>query len=168
MVLDSWPSEFFLRKAGIGCPHCVEGRPPETPHGIRYFEGASADGYLQRTAPTRGYSVVIFRERHVGDMHSMTTDELTRFWSDVATVSRAIERVFAPVHLNLQLLGNAVPHVHVHVVPRYEPDPAPSMPLPAAAWTEAQRVGDDELAAQIAALRDAVADRGPGLRGGPS
>jgi diadenosine tetraphosphate (Ap4A) HIT family hydrolase len=29
-----------------------------------------------------------------------------------------IERVFAPCHMNYQLLGNIVPHLHVHLVTR--------------------------------------------------
>jgi diadenosine tetraphosphate (Ap4A) HIT family hydrolase len=32
--------------------------------------------------------------------------------------------------MNYQLLGNLVPHLHVHVVPRYLDDPAPGKPMP--------------------------------------
>jgi diadenosine tetraphosphate (Ap4A) HIT family hydrolase len=32
--------------------------------------------------------------------------------------------------MNYQLLGNLVPHLHVHLVPRYLDDPAPGKPLP--------------------------------------
>ncbi len=31
--------------------------------------------------------------------------------------------------MNFQLLGNAVPHLHCHILPRYYGDPAPSPPL---------------------------------------
>jgi diadenosine tetraphosphate (Ap4A) HIT family hydrolase len=31
--------------------------------------------------------------------------------------------------MNVQILGNAVPHLHAHLVPRYYGDPAPSRPL---------------------------------------
>ncbi|MFT3855516.1 MAG: HIT family protein [Ilumatobacteraceae bacterium] len=150
--MSNWPAAFFDRRAGVGCPHCIEGRPSETEHGARFYEGRSSDGYLQRSAPTPGYSVVIFRERHVADLQSMNVDELTRFWSEVAIVSRAIGQVFQPVHLNVQLLGNAVPHVHVHLVARYDPDPAPCQPLPSAAWENAQNLGESELRAQLDAL----------------
>jgi diadenosine tetraphosphate (Ap4A) HIT family hydrolase len=44
-------------------------------------------------------------------------------------VASAVERHFRPVKLNYQLLGNAVPHLHTHLVPRYADDPAPGRPL---------------------------------------
>ncbi len=31
--------------------------------------------------------------------------------------------------MNYQILGNAVPHLHCHIVPRYFGDPAPGRPL---------------------------------------
>lgn len=31
--------------------------------------------------------------------------------------------------MNFQLLGNAVPHLHAHLVPRYYGDPALGMPI---------------------------------------
>jgi diadenosine tetraphosphate (Ap4A) HIT family hydrolase len=65
--------------------------------------------------------------------------------------------VYQPIHLNFQILGNQDPHVHVHIVPRYDPDPAPSMPLPAEAWANAQRLDDADLARQVEALRAALA-----------
>ncbi len=32
--------------------------------------------------------------------------------------------------INYQTLGNRTPHLHTHVTPRYEDDPAPGAPLP--------------------------------------
>jgi diadenosine tetraphosphate (Ap4A) HIT family hydrolase len=125
---------------------------------VRYFEGAVADAYLQRRAPARGYSVVVFRTRHVGDPQSMSADERGQFWSDVMTAARAIERVYEPIHLNFQILGNRDPHVHVHVVPRYNPDPAPSLPLPAAAWDTSHSLEGDELREAVVALSRAVCE----------
>jgi diadenosine tetraphosphate (Ap4A) HIT family hydrolase len=61
-----------------------------------------------------------------------------------------IEHVFAPCHMNYQLLGNSVPHLHVHLVPRYLDDPAPGMPLP---W-EPKPVAASEYDRQIQLLMD--------------
>ena len=153
--LHRWPDDFLAKKAGIGCPHCDHGRPAETPHGVRYFAGAISDGYLQRRGPTRGYSVVVFRGRHVGDPQSLTAAEHAAFWTEVSRVARAIEAVYRPIHLNFQILGNQDPHVHI--VPRYDPDPAPSMPLPAQAWELSHELSAADLAREVAALQQAVA-----------
>jgi diadenosine tetraphosphate (Ap4A) HIT family hydrolase len=68
-----------------------------------------------------------------------------------------IERVFSPCHMNYLLLGNIVPHLHVHVVPRYLNDPAPERPLP---W-EPREVPADDYSRQCQQLQ-AV---GAGLEG---
>lgn len=156
MDLHPWPDDFLAKKAGAGCPHCATGRAPETEHGVRYFAGAVSDAYLQRRGPTPGYSVVVFRGRHVGDPQSMTHAEHGEFWSEVSVVARAIETVYRPIHLNFQILGNQDPHVHVHIVPRFDPDPAPSQPLPAAAWEASRELDADELVREISALTNAL------------
>ena len=154
--LKPWPEDFARKKAGIGCPHCDHGRVEETSYGVRYFAGETADGYLQKSGPTPGYSVVVFRGRHVGSPQEMTPDEHATFWSEVGAVAAAIEAVYRPVHLNFQILGNQNPHVHVHIVARYDPDPAPSMPLPEAAWLKSERLEENELRRQIDQLRSAL------------
>lgn len=158
MELFNWPADFVAKKRGENCPQCESGRVAETEHGVRYFIGAVSDGYLQRRGPTPGYSVVIFRGRHVGDPQSMTAAEHAAFWSEIGIIARAIERVFAPIHLNFQILGNQDPHVHVHIVPRYDPDPAPSLPLPSAAWEASSTLSSADLEAQISSLDRAALD----------
>lgn len=156
MELRPWPDDFLRKKAGIDCPQCALGRADETEHGVRYYSGHVADGYLQRRGPTRGYSVVVFRGRHVGGPQAMTADEHASFWSEVGIVASAIAAVYQPIHFNFQILGNQDPHVHVHVVPRFDPDPAPSLPLPAVAWEKAANLSPEELSEQVVRLRDAL------------
>jgi diadenosine tetraphosphate (Ap4A) HIT family hydrolase len=86
----------------------------------------------------------------------MTPDEHAAFWSEVSTVAQAITAVFEPIHLNFQILGNQDPHVHVHIVPRFDPDPAPSLPLPAAAWENGRALSSEELMQQVDRLKDAL------------
>ena len=50
-------------------------------------------------------------------------------------VERAIRRILQPVKVNLASLGNQVPHVHWHVIPRYSNDA--HFPLPI--WAPRQR-----------------------------
>jgi diadenosine tetraphosphate (Ap4A) HIT family hydrolase len=58
----------------------------------------------------------------------------------VLSVGRAVQAVFSPIKVNYFLLGNTVPHLHTHVIPRYRDDPWPGGPLD---W-------NDIFAAQIA------------------
>ncbi len=91
----------------------------------------------------------------------MTSEEHAAFWSEVSNVARAIEDVYAPIHVNFQILGNQDPHVHVHIVPRYDPDQAPSLPVPTAAWEASRTIGDDEMREAVATLRNAVSSESP-------
>lgn len=109
---------------------CAEGRPEQTPHGVRYFAGEVSDAYLVRADIQRGLSVVIWRGRHVAEPTELTTSECAAYAAEVLQVGRAIERAFAPLKMNYTLLGNAVPHLHAHVIPRYNDDPRPGWPFP--------------------------------------
>jgi diadenosine tetraphosphate (Ap4A) HIT family hydrolase len=49
--------------------------------------------------------------------------------SDVWLVERAVTRVFQPDHVNLETLGNTVPHLHTAIIPRYRSDPRWGHPI---------------------------------------
>jgi hypothetical protein len=49
--------------------------------------------------------------------------------------------------------GNAVPHVHTHIVPRYPDDPAPGRPLSDEVFRNAPSLAGGDLADQVTRLR---------------
>ena len=55
------------------------------------------------------------------------------------------------VKMNYDILGNSLPHLHAHVIPRYADDPKPGWPFPFP--DEQPPIPGDELAADVAALR---------------
>jgi len=150
-----WPERFYALKRGDGCPLCAEGRPDETRHGIRFFAGDVTDAYLHRGGVQRGLSHVYFRGRHVVEPTELTADESTRFWEELLVAAAAIEAVFAPVKLNYDILGNSVPHLHVHLVPRYAQDPRPEWPFPFPEEAPPP-FPDDSVRADAQRLRDAA------------
>lgn len=125
-----WPEEFYELRRGEGCPMCAQGRPEETEHGARFLAGDVSDAYLQKADIQRGYSVVVWRGRHVAEPTELSDDETTAYWLEVLRAGKAIESVLGPVKLNYDLLGNSLPHLHTHVVPRYADDPRPGWPFP--------------------------------------
>ena len=46
------------------------------------------------------------------------------------TVARALTSFYRPLKMNYQTLGNTVPHLHTHLLPRFVDDPAPGRPFP--------------------------------------
>jgi diadenosine tetraphosphate (Ap4A) HIT family hydrolase len=151
-----WPARFYEYRRGIGCPLCAEGRPQETQDGVRFFAGEVADTYLRRPAIQRGLSVVIWRGRHVTEPTELSDSEAAAYWRELLRVGRAIERVMKPVKLNYDILGNSVPHLHTHIVPRYREDPRPLWPFPFPD-PEPEAMADSVLQAEVEALRRASA-----------
>ena len=109
---------------------CDQGRPAETPYGVRFFAGEVSDAYLQRAGIQRGYTVVIWRGRHVAEPTELEPEEASSYWLELLRVGRALEEHFEPVKLNYDVLGNSLPHLHTHVIPRYADDPRPGWPFP--------------------------------------
>ena len=65
---------------------CSEGRPEETQFGARIFAGEVSDAYLQRADIQRGYTISIWRGRHVAEPTELTRDEAAAYWLEVCTL----------------------------------------------------------------------------------
>ena len=150
-----WPQEFYAWRRGEGCPSCEEGRPDEAPWGVRFFAGTVCDAYLVRADIQRGLSLVIWRGRHVTEPTQLTDAEAGAYGREVLHVGRTLEEVLQPVKLNYDLLGNSVPHLHTHIVPRYADDPRPGWPFPFPD-PEPAAMPDERLLPDVEALRRAL------------
>jgi diadenosine tetraphosphate (Ap4A) HIT family hydrolase len=153
-----WPQSFYQRRRGIGCRLCEEGRPETTNDGVRFHPGEVSDAYLRRTNIQRGLTVVVWRGRHVAEPTELSDEEATRYWREVLRVGRALEDVLQPIKLNYNLLGNSMPHLHVHIVPRYADDPRPGWPFPFPE-EEPPHIAHDDLQRDVDALRLAIEAR---------
>ncbi len=147
-----WTDSFYAFRRGEGCEMCLEGRPDETPWGVRFFAGEVCDAYLQKAAVQRGYSIAIWRGRHVAEPTELERGEAAAYWLEVLQVGRALEHHLRPVKLNYELLGNSLPHLHTHVLPRYADDPRPGWPFPFPEEDPAPHP-EHEFRADVAALR---------------
>ena len=85
---------------------------------------------LQRRDIQHGYTIVIWRGRHVVEPTELAAEEAAAYWLEGLHVGRALEAHLRPVKMNYDLLGNSLPHLHAHVLPRYADDPRPGWPLP--------------------------------------
>jgi diadenosine tetraphosphate (Ap4A) HIT family hydrolase len=143
----TWPEDWDSRKRGDSCPFCADLSERS------FYSGRISEALLERNAIAKGHAAVVFRGRHVASFTDLAAGDLEDYWKDVQSVARMLERVFRPCHMNYMLLGNIVPHLHVHVVPRYLDDAAPERPLP---WTPSE-IPANLYASQIEQLKEASA-----------
>ena len=100
-----WPKSFYELKRGEGCPMCSQGRPEETEYGARFFAGEVSDAYLQKENLQRGYTVVIWRGRHVAEPTELSEEEAAQYWLELLEAGRRLELHLQPVKLNYDILG---------------------------------------------------------------
>jgi diadenosine tetraphosphate (Ap4A) HIT family hydrolase len=87
--------------------------------------------YLAKNQTYRGQCSLIFDLRHAARPDQLSTDEWMGFCADLYAAQRAVVSVTRPDHVNIESLGNVVPHLHWHVIPRYVGDARWGMPI----WT---------------------------------
>jgi len=109
---------------------CNSQRTESDQHGIRIYASDLVDAVLQRANIQRGYTLGIWRGRHVVEPYELNKDEAASYWLDVLNVARALAVYYKPLKMNYETLGNTVPHLHTHLSPRFVKVPAPGRPFP--------------------------------------
>jgi len=75
--------------------------------------------------------------QHVAEMSSLAHGDARHLMDVVLATERAVRYVVHPDKINLASLGNLVPHLHWHVIPRWKDDSHFPEPI----WAAAQRTG---------------------------
>lgn len=101
-----------------------------------------------------GFCRVIL-ERHMREMTDLSAPERARLMEAVFAAEAALREVLAPDKINLASLGNVVPHLHWHVVPRYRDDPHFPRPI----WAEPCRRAPERSAPDAGRLAQVLRQR---------
>jgi diadenosine tetraphosphate (Ap4A) HIT family hydrolase len=80
---------------------------------------------------------VVTLHSHATELSDLSPAVRHAFADDVSTAARAIKLAVNAFKMNYEILGNADPHVHCHLIPRQLDEPKPKVP----AWLhpEAQK-----------------------------
>lgn len=81
-----------------------------------------------------GFCRIVWKE-HVREMSDLSADDRGHLLDIVTATEAAVRAVVRPDKINLASLGNVVPHLHWHVIPRWADDSH----FPAPIWAAAQR-----------------------------
>jgi ATP-dependent Clp protease ATP-binding subunit ClpC len=117
-----------------GCPMCdpllsMEGDPAFITH------LSASDAVLSDNQGCRGWCVLIYRG-HAEHLAGLPDASQHALWDDVLRMAAAIRATLpntgaggGPPRINYECLGNLVPHIHWHVIPRHADDPEPTRPV---------------------------------------
>lgn len=107
------------------------------------------DGSEGRAFP--GYCRVIWRQ-HASEMSDLAIADRRHLANVVSAVETALRSLLRPDKINLASLGNVVPHLHWHVIPRWRDDSH----FPGAIWAAALRPVTERPMPDDSALRAAI------------
>lgn len=88
---------------------------------ILLWRGQYCRVILVENAEYPGFCRVIWNE-HVKEMTDLMPQMRSELMDTVFAVESAVREVMQPDKINLASLGNVVPHLHWHVIPRYTDD----------------------------------------------
>ena len=151
MGLWSNPDAWTRARSEEHCGVCARGVPDDALAVLAScWVGMPEDG------PMRGYCFLMLK-RHAVELHDLPADQAAAFVRDAQAVSRAVQSVTGAVKMNYEIHGNTVPHLHMHVFPRYPGDPFEGAPInPRSIITPVYAPG--EYAAMRQRIHDALVD----------
>lgn len=151
--LRTWES----RVAGDDCPLDAP-RPASNEHWDLVAPLSVSSLYLAKNQTYRGQCQLVFDPRHVARVDQLSRQEWTALAADLYLAQQAVMVAAHPDHVNVESLGNVVPHLHWHIIPRYKDDPKWGEPV----WSTPldsmrdMRLADGDREALLAALRQAL------------
>jgi diadenosine tetraphosphate (Ap4A) HIT family hydrolase len=130
-MAQNWkPENWDTLMSSERCPLCdlIQTATPEDEHGIAVADLRFSRLSLAKNQYVPGYCVLMCH-RHVIEPYELTIDERMLFFDDLAVAGKALQVAFQADKMNYNILGNGVPHLHVHIIPRYFTDSAPHRPI---------------------------------------
>lgn len=153
--------------AEAGCFVCDKHRDTSglMPGGPLWANELVVVSHLSPLSPGRGgqpvYLGYLFVEprRHAPGLADLTDPEARAVGLWCSRVSRALKTVAGAEHVYAAVIGDGVPHLHVHLVARYPGTPREYWWQRVDEWPDASRGGETEIAAFVARLRTGLGEQ---------
>lgn len=112
----------------MSCPMC---RRWDAETELRIHEFTYSYLMLNRDQYFPGYCFLLSRD-HVTELFHLEPQVRQGLLEELNLAARVLADLFRPDKMNYELLGNQVPHMHWHLVPRFVEDPLWPRPI----WSE--------------------------------
>jgi len=95
---------------------------------------------------------------HVAEFSDLAAADRVHCMDAVVLVEQALRQHLSPTKVNIAALGNMVPHLHWHVIPRYKRDGRWGQPIwaPDVKTQPERKLADDDRGRLMAELRAAL------------
>lgn len=133
------------------CPMC---RRWDTDPELRIAELPNSYVILNRDQFFPGYTL-LFTKTHATELFQLDREARAALMEEVSIVAEALHGIYRPAKINYELLGNMVPHIHWHIVPRFSSEPLWPRPI----WSEPHEeliLSPDEYRQRIETIRSAL------------
>ncbi len=75
--------------------------------------------FLFKEQSYKGRCNVVYKDHGI-EFHELSDEERNAFMKDVATVGKAIQKVFNPTKINYGAYSDTLTHLHMHIAPKYK------------------------------------------------
>ncbi len=75
--------------------------------------------FLFKEQSYKGRCNVVYKDHGI-EFHELSDEDRNAFMKDVATVGKAIQKVFNPTKINYGAYSDTLTHIHMHIAPKYE------------------------------------------------
>jgi diadenosine tetraphosphate (Ap4A) HIT family hydrolase len=122
------PTRWEQLVRGAGCPFDAP-RVDSNDYWDFVARWTASSLYLAKNQTYRGQCMLILDLCHATRPDQLSAQEWGAFCSDPYVAERAVVQLVRPDHINVAVLGNVIPHLHWHIVPRYSSDPRWGSPI---------------------------------------
>ncbi len=98
------------------------------PKNLVFYESRVSVAKLNPDQAFEGYTFLTLKW-HEEELYKLVDKDRKRFLEDMSLVGNALSKAFKPDKMNYELLGNSMPHLHWHLIPRYASDPMWGRPI---------------------------------------
>jgi histidine triad (HIT) family protein len=140
----------------IGCFICEKHRMGDRAEGgVLLEEDLIYVGHVHTLASQTAYRghLVVEPRRHVSGIGDLDDAEASALGRTCSRVARLLEEIAGAEHVYLYAVGHEVPHLHVHLVPRYHGTPREHWGLGVTRWPQAPRVDPEAMRTLVSDLR---------------
>ena len=95
-----------------------------------------------------GFTRVIWQE-HISEMTDLSPEQRSLLMKTVCLVESIQREVLKPTKVNLASLGNITPHLHWHVIPRFEKDASYPNPVWALSAEDAKKAKPNSVKKEL-------------------